>query len=246
MSQERKSVTESIANDNALAELPSSYVKWRAGRLGRTTDALEQALLLRLIGPVAGLRVLDAGCGDGRLSVLLAQAGAHVSAIDPDPRMVTAAGRNFFAAEVNVALVQGTVEDLPYHNDSFDVVLSVAVLCLVDEPEKSIAQMARVLKPGGRLILGELGRRSIWAAWRRIRGWLGHATWRSARFFTEADLDDLVIGTGLPVQAISSAIFYPPLGWIAAVLAPVDPWFGKRFVSGGAFLAVVAKKVGRQ
>jgi ubiquinone/menaquinone biosynthesis C-methylase UbiE len=238
--EERESIRGTIGE---LAELPSSYARWRASLLGRATDALEQDLILRLIGAVTGLRVLDVGCGDGQLAALLARAGASVAAIDSDPGMLKAAGRRFAAAGLSVALDRGSIEALPYDDDIFDIVLAVTVLCLVDDPREAVAQMARVLKPGGRLFLGELGRRSLWAAWRRFRGRLGHATWRSARFFTQADLRDIVEGSGLAVQATRGAIFYPPLGWAATALAPVDPWFGQRFVSCGAFLALVATKV---
>lgn len=237
---------ESIGDGKAPAELPSAYVKWRASCLGRTTDALEQNLILRLIGPVAGLNVLDVGCGDGQLAALLARGGATVSAIDPDARMSKAAGRHFAATGVSVALDRGSVEAMPYRNDSFDIVLAVTLLCLVRDPQEAIIRMARVLKPGGRLVVGELGRRSVWAGWRRLRGWLGHPTWRSARFFTEADLRELVRGAGLAPQTIRAAIFYPPLGWTTRLLAPVDPWLGKRFVSGGAFLVLIATKADTQ
>lgn len=222
---------ESIGDGKATVELSSSYVKWRASRLGRTTDALEQDLILRLIGQVAGLNVLDVGCGDGQLTALLARDGARISAIDPDARMLKAAGRHFAATGVSVALDRGSVEALPYENDSFDIVLAVTLLCLVRDPQEAIIQMARVLKPGGRVVLGELDRRSLWAAWRRLRGWLGHPTWRSARFFAPADMRDLVERSDLTVQTIRAAIFYPPIGWAATALAPVDPWLGKRLVA---------------
>jgi ubiquinone biosynthesis O-methyltransferase len=240
--EEQKSVEETSGAGRGLVDLPSSYVKWRASRLGRTTDALEHNLILRLIGPLAGLQVLDVGCGDGQLAASLARVGAKVSAIDTDARMLKAARRHFAATGVSVALNRGSVEALPYDDNTFDIVLAVTVLCLVRDPRGAITQMTRVLKPGGRLILGELGRRSSWAVWRRCRGWLGHSVWRSAHFFTEADLRELVRVSDLTVQTIRAAIFYPPLGWAATALAPIDSWFGKRFVSGGAFLTVIATK----
>ena len=58
---------ERIGSNDELAELPSAYEKWRGSALGRTTDALERELILDLIGNVAGLTVLDVGCGDGEL-----------------------------------------------------------------------------------------------------------------------------------------------------------------------------------
>jgi 2-polyprenyl-3-methyl-5-hydroxy-6-metoxy-1,4-benzoquinol methylase len=77
---------------NALASLPDAYRRWRASWLGRITDALEEQLILELVGPPAGLRILDVGCGDAVLAVTLAQRGALVTGIDADLRML-AAGR---------------------------------------------------------------------------------------------------------------------------------------------------------
>jgi 2-polyprenyl-3-methyl-5-hydroxy-6-metoxy-1,4-benzoquinol methylase len=57
------------SNAGAPTELSSAYARWRDNRFGRTTDTLEQDLILRLVGPVAGLRVLDVGCGDGQLAL---------------------------------------------------------------------------------------------------------------------------------------------------------------------------------
>jgi SAM-dependent methyltransferase len=230
------------SNAGAPTELPFAYARWRDSRLGRIADSLEQDLIHRLIGPVAGLRVLDVGCGDGQLALAFAQAGARVSAIDLDSRMLEAAGRRFAAAAVKVQLDEASAEILPFENDSFDVVSAVTVLCFVREPGRAIREMARVLNPGGRLVLGELARYSSWAAWRRLRGWLGHATWRAALFRTGGKLRDLAAGAGLIVETVRAAVFYPPVGWIAAMLAPLDKWLGRWMVNGGAFLVLVATK----
>ena len=66
---------------------------------------------------------------------------------------------------------KGDAGDLPFLAGQFDCVVSIATLCFVDEPGRAIRDMDRVLKPGGRLILGELGRWNLWAAQRRVKGW---------------------------------------------------------------------------
>ena len=71
---------------------------------------------------------------------------------------------------------------MPFKEAAFDLVLAVTTLCFVRDAKRVVMKMTRVLKPGGRLVIGELGRSSFWAAHRRIRGWLGDQTWRVAMF----------------------------------------------------------------
>lgn len=223
---------------------PAVYDRWRKGRLGRITDELEKNLLLELIGPVAGLRVLDVGCGDGQLASLLARMGAVITAIDTDPQMLEAARRRLQRDAVEGTLIRADIEALPFASQRFDLVTAVTVLCFVGRPQQALREMARVLKPGGRLVVGELGRYSVWAVWRRLRAWLGHPTWRSAHFRSIAELVALARSAGLTVRATRAAIFYPPIGWVTPLLAPIDPWLGRRLASMGAFLALVALKPG--
>ncbi len=105
-------------------------------------------------------------------------------------------------------------------------------------------EMARVLRPGGRLVVGELGRLSIWAAWRRVRTWLGSTTWRRAPFFTSRELKGLAEGAGLVPGRVRGAVFYPPAGLAASVLAPLDQLLGRVTTVGAAFVALAAEKPG--
>ncbi|MBZ0215301.1 MAG: methyltransferase domain-containing protein [Fimbriimonadaceae bacterium] len=203
---------------------------------------MERNLLLDTIGLVAGLNVLDVGCGDGQLSLALAQVGAHVSAIDTDFRMLEAARYRFEVAATEVRLAEADVRELPFANASFDVVAAVTVLCLIPQPDQAISEMTRVLKPGGQLIIGELNHCSLWATWRRLRAWLGNTIWRAAHFHSAKELYDLAVRAGLVVHETRAAIFYPPVGWIAALFAPVDRWLSRRIINGGAFIILAATK----
>lgn len=220
----------------------ASYARWRSSRLGQITDALEEQVLLELLGPVERLKLLDAGCGDGVLATKLAQLGARVTGLDPDERMLDGARARARSNSVDLDLVRGRVEALPFPDASFDRVVAVTVLCFVEDADRAVAEMARVLKPGGRLVLGELGKLSLWAAIRRIRGWLGHATWKAAHYRTAGQLRELLERHGLAVDELRGAIFYPPWGVAAALAAGIDKWLGPGMTLGAAFIAASATR----
>ncbi len=222
--------------------LTKSYARWRSSRLGQITDALEQQLLFELLGLVAGKALLDVGCGDGALASELARRGAIVTGLDADPAMIAAAARRTKIEGTQLHLVEGQAERLPFNDAAFDLVIAVTVLCFVRDAKQAFIEMARVLKPGGQLVIGELGRWSLWAAHRRIRGWIGHPTWRAAMFRSAAELRGLVRAAGLDVIEICGAVHYPPCGIATRIFASVDLWLGRRTTFGAAFIAVLATK----
>lgn len=222
--------------------LTDSYARWRTSCLGRITDALEQQLLFELLGPVADKAILDVGCGDGAVASELARRGAIVTGLDADPVMIAAAGRRTEIERTELRLIEGQAERLPFDDAAFDCVVAVTVLCFVRDAERVVAEMARVLKPGGRLVIGELGRWSLWAAHRRVSGWFGNPTWRVAMFRTAEDLRGLADAAGLHVIDTRGAVHYPPFGTAARLLAPIDLWLGQQTKFGSAFIAVLATK----
>ena len=231
-----------MATSQPKEGLTESYARWRSSRLGRITDALEQQLLLELLGPVADKTLLDVGCGDGALASELARRGAIVTGLDADPAMIAAARRRTAIEIPRPRFVAGQAERLPFDDAAFDCILAVTVLCFVRDAARAVAEMARVLTPGGRLVIGELGRWSSWAAHRRIRGWLGNPIWRAARFRTAKELRRVVNTAGLDVVEFRGAVHYPPYGVAARLLAPVDLRLGQKTTFGSAFIALSATK----
>jgi ubiquinone/menaquinone biosynthesis C-methylase UbiE len=219
---------------------PNAYDGWRATSLGAVTEALEQRLILDLMGELRGARVLDAGCGDGALACAAAAHGAAVTGIDPDPAMLAAARARAERAGAHAVFLEGRVERLPFADASFDVVSAVTVLCFVADAAGAVREMARLLRPGGRLVIGELGRWSLWAMTRRLRGWLGAETWKAARFRSARELRALAEQAGLSVTAVRGAVFYPPVGLCARALTFLDPWLGRLTTIGAAFIALRA------
>lgn len=226
--------------------LPRSYLDWRRSTLGRVTDALEERLLIEHIGPVRGLRVLDVGCGDGVLATKLAAAGADVTGLDATPAMLAAAGERAAKAGVSLTLLSGDAEHLPFETDSFDIIVSVATLCFIEDAATPLREMARCLRPGGRLVLGELGKWNAWAAQRRIKGWLGSGLWREARFRSSREWTNLAKGVGLTNISVTGAIYYPSNAIAARLLARFDHLFGRWTTAGAAFLVLTAEEPARE
>lgn len=219
-----------------------TYARWRQTILGEITERVETKVVFDLAGPLPGRRVLDVGTGDGTYAIEAVRRGAHVTGIDVDPAMLAAARSRSDCAGVSVALREARAEELPFDDGAFDVVLAVTVLCFVPDARGAVREMARVLAPGGCLVLGELGRFSVWAAERRVRGWLGSSTWKRARFWSRSNLAELARDAGLDVVETRGSIFYPPSDVAARLAAPLEPLLTRLRAPGAAFLALAADK----
>jgi SAM-dependent methyltransferase len=228
-----------------VAPTPLEYAAWRESTLGRITERLERAVILDLAGPLDGLEVLDVGAGDGAYALALAGHGARVTALDASLPALRAASRRARVAAAPVTLVAGDALALPFDGGTFDLAIAITALCFVRSPEQAVSEAARVLRPGGRLVVGDLGRWSAWAACRRARGWLGAPAWRHTRFWTAPGLRRLAESAGLIPGRVRGAVFHPPLGLAAAALAPLDPLLGRATTLGAAFLAMEAEKPAR-
>ncbi|GAA1963220.1 class I SAM-dependent methyltransferase [Kitasatospora viridis] len=110
----------------------------------------ERPAMLALAGEVAGRRILDAGCGSGPLSAALRERGAVLSGFDASAGMLELARRRLGeGADLTVAELGGP---LPYPDGAFDDVVASLVLHYLEDWGPALAELRRVLKPGGRLI----------------------------------------------------------------------------------------------
>jgi SAM-dependent methyltransferase len=96
-----------------------------------------------------GQRVLDVCCGTGVVAVTAARVGARVTGLDLTPELLERAKENSQTAGAEIDWREGDVESLPFADGAFDVVLSQFGHIFAPRPEVAVAEMLRVLKPGG-------------------------------------------------------------------------------------------------
>lgn len=112
---------------------------------------LDPAMLARLDGRRYRM-ALDVGCGEGRFCRILKKRAIQVVGIDPTEPLIAAAIRN----DPGGAYLLAEAENLPFADDSFDLVISYLTLIDITDFRRAISEMARVLAPGGSLLVANL------------------------------------------------------------------------------------------
>lgn len=107
---------------------------------------------------LAGLRVLDVGCGGGLLAEELARLGCVVTGVDPSAASIATARRHAAASSLTIEYWVGQGESLPVPDKSFDLVVCVDVLEHVADIDAVLAEIARVIRPGGVFLYDTINR----------------------------------------------------------------------------------------
>jgi demethylmenaquinone methyltransferase/2-methoxy-6-polyprenyl-1,4-benzoquinol methylase/phosphoethanolamine N-methyltransferase len=133
--------------------------------LGRAAAMREQTVALAELRP--GERVLEVGCGTGEVAQRAGQRvgpDGQVSGIDPSANMIDVARKKAARAGLDIDYRVGAIEALPYSDAIFDVVLSSLMMHHLPDDLKSggLAEVRRVLKPGGRLLIVDFKRPRNW------------------------------------------------------------------------------------
>jgi 2-polyprenyl-3-methyl-5-hydroxy-6-metoxy-1,4-benzoquinol methylase len=100
-----------------------------------------------------GVEVLDAACGTGNLAVPAARTGARVTGLDLVPGLLDAAAAWALRERLELSLHEGTVEEMPFADGSFDVVMSMFGVMFAARPQRVLSELARVTRPGGQVAL---------------------------------------------------------------------------------------------
>lgn len=155
----KKSVTRMMTMTifNAVAK---DYDQWYATKMGRFVDAVETACAFELFTPEQGQSILDVGCGTGNFSVKLAEKGAFVTGIDVSEDMLEIAREK--SGDLPITFKHMDLYELDFQDNTFDAVFSMAAFEFVKEPERALSELFRVLKPGGKLLIGTIHLDSPW------------------------------------------------------------------------------------
>ncbi len=129
------------------------WVKIIREGLDRYRTELTDQAVLDAVGDVEGLDVLDAGCGEGYMSRLLAERGARAAGVDVSDSLIGYARTHAEADRLGTRYTVASLENLPYDHDSFDVAVCNHVLSDVSDPGAALLELGRVLRPGGRLVI---------------------------------------------------------------------------------------------
>jgi 2-polyprenyl-3-methyl-5-hydroxy-6-metoxy-1,4-benzoquinol methylase len=198
--EERSDESRQFFNTQAVQNMPSPGQTWKALCNG----------LIRLIH---GQRIVDLGCGNGRLAMLLAESGNRVTGVDYSEEQIRLAAEKAGAGEDAPVFLRAPMEETGLPSASFDIVIVSQSLHHAAKPREAVAESFRLLAPGGRILIldllshGEEWMRDkfgdFWLGFSRVdlEGWLKDAGFRSIHAEITGASKDYPEIEGLLVQA---------------------------------------------
>ncbi len=176
--------------------------------------------------PLAGLRLLDIGCGGGLLSEPMARLGASVVGVDVSEKSIEAAKIHAREEGVHIDYRVSDTDELLKSDERFDVILNMEVVEHVPDPALLVHQCAQLLKPGGILFVATLNRTvksfllAIVGA-EYVLGWLPKGTHQWNRFLAPREIQSMLTRAGMKTL-IQTGITYAPLRGVWSLSKDTD------------------------
>ena len=178
--------------------------------LRRSVNPVRVGYARKHLAALAGRTALEVGCGGGLLTEEIAKMGFDTFGIDPAEASLRTAKAHAEACGLGIRYDHGAGESLPYSDGSFDVVFCCDVLEHVKDPGAVIAEIARVLRPGGSFIFDTFNRTfmskvvaiKLWQDWKRW-AFMEPDTHVWELFITPEEMQGLLVRSGLELRDVS-------------------------------------------
>lgn len=154
------------------------YESWRRSSQSRAIERSMEQLVLSLIEPEPGERVLDIGCGTGNHLLMFNKLGLNVSGVDASPHMVQGAKSRLGHRST---IKEGMAEDLPFDDNEFDLAVLVNTLEFLDKPLLALREAGRVANR--KVFIGVLNSLSWNGILKRIQGYFGDPLFGQTTFY---------------------------------------------------------------
>jgi ubiquinone/menaquinone biosynthesis C-methylase UbiE len=168
---------------------PEKYDHWFTTPIGAFIKEVEKELLLEFLAPARDEMILDAGCGTGVFTRDIMARGPRVVGLDISFPMLKRAGQKirdpFFQASA------GDLENLPFPANRFEKTISVTALEFIADGRKAMAELFRVTRTGGLIVVATLNALSPWASRRKAEAATGHDLFRNVIFRSPEELASL-------------------------------------------------------
>jgi len=188
--------------DIKLAKL---YEAWQKSPEGILLDRLSSELIVRLLRPQKGERILDIGCGTGNHLLLFYRLGLDVTGLDASPYMLDIA-RSRLGDKASLKI--GRAEDLPFEDNEFDLATLIITLEFLDDPLAALQEAGRVTK--NKIFIGVFNSLSLGCICKKFYALFSDSIFREARLFTLWGLK----GT------VKKALGNVPIEWRSVQLMP--------------------------
>ncbi len=163
------------------------YESWRKSHQSRTIDRAIEPLVVSLLEPRPGDRVLDIGCGTGNHLIMFSKMGLDVSGVDASPQMLESA-RARLGNKSNFKI--GMAEDLPFDDNEFDLAVLIHTLEFLDNPLSALREAGRVIRK--RIFIGVLNSFSWNGFLKTVQGYFGDPIFGQAKLYNLWQLKSLL------------------------------------------------------
>ncbi|AGY56484.1 class I SAM-dependent methyltransferase [Gloeobacter kilaueensis] len=195
---------------------------WYRGPLGGRYLERCWQVARELLEPLAGIQVLDAGCGAGHYSERLVEAGARVQGIDPDAGLVKQAQQRVPQGQFTVA----PIEQLPFEPGPFERLLCSNVLEFVADPVRALAELRRVSQSNAWAVVIVLAEHSLWQWQQQLFRPFSTHPYYQGQFFSATRLEQQSRAAGWRLEKLLPAVQFPPLP-----VAPLLDWSEGHFAN---------------